>query len=122
VSARQFSYDSLFYNPPYLPAIIEVKFAPLNFRVLGLTTRLSNGTYFIQLNKTYPLKTIQRTFFHELVHVYQFQRGLLREDGVFVYWKGQAYDWNSPWHMRPWEIHAEAMTDSLYKDMIPLSK
>lgn len=112
-STRAFIKDSL-NNAPFREAMIKVKFGPLHPRIGGLTTKIVDGVYFIQMNPTWDLETAQRTFFHELVHVYQFRKGWLIERQTHAVWKGIEYSWFLPWILRPWEIHAELLTDALF--------
>lgn len=113
-SLRDFWNDSIAI-PPYIKPKVVVKFAPLHYRIGGMTTKIENGIYFIQINPAWDLNTAQRTMLHEYVHVLQFHRGMLIEGpGNIVIWKGGFYTWSIPWHQRPWEIHAEKLTDKLF--------
>lgn len=114
-SIQNFTKDSLLFNPPRISPIIITKIAPLHFNIVGLTTEITKGVYLIQLNPIYPVETLQRTMFHELVHVLQFERGYLISRFGTVYWKGEESTWALPWNMRPWEIHAEKLTDELFQ-------
>ena len=113
-SILNFVRDSL-NRPPYKEAVIQIKFAPLDDRIGGLTTQISPNVYFIQLNRKYDLATAQRILFHELVHVHQFKMGHLIElPGDMVFWKGNLFDWRLPWAFRPWEIQAELWSEELF--------
>lgn len=112
-STMSFIADSL-NRPPFREAMIKVKFGPLHPRIGGLTTEIVDGVYFIQMNPRYDLATAQRTFFHELVHVYQFRMNWLIERQTDVLWKGQVWSWKVPWILRPWELQAEAYTNELF--------
>lgn len=113
-SIRAFITDSINTSNFYIPKVI-IKFAPLHYRIGGITTEISPGTYFIQLNRSHDLLTIQRTLFHEWVHVLQFHRGWLKDNDNIVEWKGDYYAWSLPWSLRPWEVNAEAYTNTLFK-------
>ena len=113
-SSQKFLKDSLMRNPPFRSPFIQTKMSPLDFRIIGLTTEILPGVYLIQLNNRYPLEKLERTWFHELVHVYQFERGLLKEVFGTVFWMGRLNTWIQPWATRPWEIHAEKFTDELF--------
>jgi hypothetical protein len=114
-SIQRFTKDSLLFNLPRVSPIIITKIAPLRFNIVGLTTEITKGVYLIQLNSMYPIETLQRTMFHELAHVLQFERGYLISRFGRVYWKGEESTWALPWNMRPWEIHAEKLTDELFQ-------
>lgn len=120
-SSQRFLKDSLMdKNPPYRQPFIQVKMSPLNFRIIGLTTEVMPGVYLVQLNSQYPVERLQRTFFHELVHVYQMHNGLLKEGMGIVFWMGQLSTWQQPWGERAWEIHAEKWTDEMFVPNEPI--
>jgi len=104
----------LLRNPPLISPVIKTEMAPLDFRIIGLTTEILPNIYLIQLNSRYTLERLERTFFHELVHVYQFEKGLLKEGFGLVTWRGQISTWDQPWGDRPWEQHAEELTHKLF--------
>lgn len=112
-SIECFLTDSIM-RAPYRPPVIRTELAPLHPRILGLTTEIGDNVYLIQLNSQYGLRQLQRTLFHELVHVYQFERNMLETGPGLVWWEGNIYTWLIPWAYRPWEIHAEHLTDELY--------
>ena len=112
-SIQCFVKDSIL-RAPFRPPIIKTELAPLHPRIVGLTTEIGDNVYLIQLNTGYGLKALQRTLFHELVHVYQFEKNWLETGPGLVWWRGSIYTWLLPWGMRPWEIHAERLTDELY--------
>lgn len=113
-SIKRFVNDSI-QRPPYIPSTIIVRFGPLEDRIVGLTTKISEDTYFIQINKKFPFKVTERALMHEMIHVYQFKTNMLAETNIgLVSWKGDLYTWLIPWGLRPWEIHAEILTDKLF--------
>ena len=118
-SIMSFVKDSISKNPPRRSPLIITKISPLRFNIIGLTTEITDGTYLIQLNSMYPVDILQRTMFHELVHVLQFNRRYLIEAFGEVFWKGEISTWDVPWGERPWEIHAEELTDQLF---VPTNK
>jgi len=114
-SILKFTKDSLLTYPYRIPPKIVTKLVPLKFDIIGLTTEISKGVYLIQLNPNYSTKILQRTMFHELVHVLQFEKGYLISKDRTVYWKGVKSSWMLPWNLRPWEIHAEKLTEKLFQ-------
>ena len=116
-STLRFIQDSILFTPPRIPPIVKTKMGPLHPRIIGLTTEVTKGVYLIQLNSIYSIKVLQRTLFHELAHVYQFERGLLQDMGDIIIWNGRIYGWGQPWADRPWELHAEKLVEELF---IPL--
>lgn len=113
-SIQSFLQDSLLFTPPRIQPLIVTRLSPLHPKIIGLTTEITQGVYLIQLNGIYSSETLQRTLFHELIHVYQFERDLLQEMGRFIVWKNVIFSWSVPWDKRPWEIHAEMMTEQLF--------
>jgi len=114
-SVVKFVQDSLL-KPPYRSAYIDVKWAPLHPAILGLTTKIKDDVFFIQLNRGMSLEETQRVLMHELIHVYQFHYNLLEDlPGANVRWKDSIYTWNIAWKDRPWEIHAEAWSTEFFK-------
>lgn len=109
-SIQRYLRDSINNNPFNQPQIY-IQLEPLHPRLLGITYKLAPNIYLIGLNPLYSHQTLQRTLFHELVHVKQLDRQHL-DRGL---WMGQPQDWTLPWSSRPWEQQAEAETHLLYK-------
>lgn len=112
-SSQEFKDKYILKQLPQISPKVVVKLSPLAPHIGGITTQIDEHIYFIQINPMFDLQTSQRTYFHELVHVYQFDNGILT-DGPIPTWRGWPYSWAIPWQYRPWEIHAEALTDSLF--------
>ena len=109
-SIQRYLRDSINIAPFNKPTIY-IQLEPLHPRLLGITYKLANNTYLIGLNPLYSQQTLERTLFHELVHVKQLDRNHLYGS----LWMGKPQDWSLPWSSRPWEQQAEAETDKLYK-------
>lgn len=109
-SIQEYIKDSINNNPFNQPQIL-IQLEPLHPRLIGITYKLQNNLYLIGLNPLYSHLTLQRTLFHELVHVKQLDRQHLNGDQ----WMGKPQDWSLPWSSRPWEQQAEAETDLFYK-------
>ena len=102
--------DSIQQYPFNKPQIL-IQLEPLHPGLLGITYKLNPNLYLIGLNPLYSHLTLERTLFHELVHVKQ----LVNRDLDGKLWKGQLQDWTLPWSSRPWEQQAEAETRLFYK-------
>ena len=114
-SIVKFVNDSLI-RAPFKSAYIDVKWGPLHPRILGLTTEVKEGIFFIQLSRGLSLEETQRVLMHELIHVYQFHYNLLEDlPGGGIRWETKIYSWDLAWKERPWEIHAEALSTKLFK-------
>ena len=109
-SIQRYIKDSINHIPFNQPTIY-IQLEPLHPRLLGITYKLASNTYLIGLNPLYSQQTLQRTLFHELVHVKQLDRNHLYGS----LWMGKPQDWSLPWSSRPWEQQAEAETHKLYK-------
>ena len=109
-SIQEYIKDSINNNPFNQPQIY-IQLEPLHPRLLGITYQLANNIYLIGLNPIYSQQTLERTLFHELVHVKQLDRNHLYGS----LWMGKPQDWSLPWSSRPWEQQAEAETHLLYK-------
>ena len=109
-SIQRYIKDSINHIPFNQPTIY-IQLEPLHPRLLGITYKLASNTYLIGLNPLYSQQTLQRTLFHELVHVKQLDRGHLYGS----LWMGKPQDWSLPWSSRPWEQQAERETHKLYK-------
>ena len=109
-SIQRYLKDSINRNPFNQPQIY-IQLEPLHPRLLGITYKLAPNTYLIGLNPLYSHPTLQRTLFHELVHVKQLDRQHLNGS----LWMGKPQDWSLPWSSRPWEQQAEAETELFYK-------
>ena len=109
-SIQQYIKDSI-NRVPFNQPQIYIQLEPLHPRLIGITYKLANNLYLIGLNPLYSHLTLQRTLFHELVHVKQLDRQHLNGQ----LWMGLPQDWSLPWSSRPWEQQAEAETHKLYK-------
>ena len=109
-SIQEYIKDSI-KQYPFNPPQILIQLEPLHPRLIGITYKVANNLYLIGLNPLYSHPILQRTLFHELVHVKQ----LVNRDLDGKLWKGQPQDWSLPWSSRPWEQQAERETDLFYK-------
>jgi len=109
-SIQRYIKDSI-NRVPFNQPQIYIQLEPLHPRLIGITYKLANNLYLIGLNPLYSQQTLQRTLFHELVHVKQLDRQHLNGS----LWMGLPQDWSLPWSSRPWEQQAERETDLLYK-------
>lgn len=101
----------MFRGPLFQHPIIIIKYAPLHPMCVGLTRKLSDGVFIVDLNPTYDDRQLERTLIHEIRHVYQIHNGLLGiSNGCFV-WKNQTYPFSTSYRTRPWEIDAEKMVE-----------
>ena len=75
----------------------------------GITVDLSQltGCYMVVIKPTRKLKDIGLTLAHEMVHVKQMAKGILKstKNGTHI-WAGKKYSKNTAYLSMPWEIEA----------------
>jgi len=77
----------------------------------------------LEIAKTHKGKKVgflmqMRTIVHEMVHIKQFLKGELDEQGIR--WYGELYD-NVPYSKQPWEIEAYGREDELFMKCYPFN-
>jgi len=77
------------------------------------------NSYLIEIKQTRNLNEMGKTLAHEMVHVRQMARGILKSvsRGVRI-WAGKRYSKNTPYLDQPWEQDAFARTEILYRRAI----
>ena len=76
------------------------------------------GTYNcheITINNELELQDAMIALTHEMIHVQQYMKGLLKEDGSKMYWRGKYIPDNTNYFNRPWEKHARRNELRVYK-------
>lgn len=84
---------------------------------LGLTVAMDSlDSSVIVIRSTQSIKQIGLTLAHELVHVRQMSKGILKtiEYGVHV-WAGKRYPKSTPYLSRPWELDAFARQEIIFR-------
>lgn len=68
----------------------------------------------IRLDVSLPLKDLVSTLMHEMVHVWQYMTGKLKQPSTNkAIFDGVDYDWDMDYDTRPWEIEAHAKEKQL---------
>jgi hypothetical protein len=84
----------------------------------GITLDLSKATdcYMVVITPTRKLKDLGLTLAHEMVHVKQFAKGILKNksNGVNI-WAGKRYNHKVAYLDRPWEIEAFARQELILR-------
>jgi hypothetical protein len=107
--------SKLFKGPAFQQPIVYIDYSPLHSQVAGLTREIGPGIFMIDLNPIYDFILLEKVLLHELAHVYQIYKGdLYRNEFGFV-WKGEHYRFGTPYNLRPWELHAEAVVAEICK-------
>ena len=69
----------------------------------------------ITIDNTLELQDAMIALTHEMIHVQQYMKGLLKEDKADMYWRGKHIPNNTPYFDRPWEKHARRNELRVYK-------
>lgn len=115
-SHLQYIQDSIQPPIPQIPITIYVEWRLLHPRTVGLAWPINEHTYLIELNPLWPELHYQ-TMHHELVHIKQFVRQDLEYNPITkqARWLGQPIDWDTPYHIRPWEVQADLQASEYIK-------
>ena len=71
--------------------------------------------YTIRVDSTQARKEIISTIIHEMVHVYQYVTGKMKQKWVHeVVFEKKVYPWDMEYQERPWEIEAHTFEKDLY--------
>ena len=62
----------------------------------------------ITIDNTLELQDAMIALTHEMIHVQQCMKGLLKEDGSKMYWRGKYIPDKTNYFNRPWEKHARS--------------
>lgn len=101
--------------------IIHVVFRK-KMRYLGLTTVEDYNVvgkpreFIIEIKRNQSEVETIKTLAHEMVHVRQFARGELNEEGTL--WQGRSITRDLDYHEQPWEIEAHDLTEILYEEYV----
>ena len=73
----------------------------------GITTEIPGIGYFIVINSKMTLLQTALTLAHEMIHVYQFAKGILKtnKNGNKI-WAGKHFSYKTSYLDMPWEIQA----------------
>jgi len=88
---------------------------------MGTTVPLTGiDTFLVVLKPTRNWVNLGVTLAHELTHVAQFAKGLLKPTAKGRLWKGKLYKVNHPYLDQPWEIQAFARQEIIFRRAIEL--
>jgi hypothetical protein len=88
---------------------------------LGTTVPLTGiDTFLVVLKPTRNWVNLGVTLAHELTHVAQFAKGLLKPTAKGRTWKGKFYKADYPYLDQPWEIQAFAKQEIVFRRAIEL--
>jgi len=93
--------------------IVYIDFSPLFPGILGLTRKIGEGVYMIDLSPLCTSEELEFILLHELVHVWQLHTGILgKGKGCFIY-RGIQYQYWFPYKLRPWEKEADRIAEEV---------
>ena len=105
--------DRLFTEPSFQQPIVYIDFSPLFPGILGLTRKIGEGVYMIDLSPLCTSEELEFILLHELVHVWQLHTGILgKGKGCFIY-RGVQYQYWFPYKLRPWEKEADRIAEEV---------
>jgi hypothetical protein len=88
---------------------------------MGTTIPLTGiDTFLVVLKPTRNWMNLGVTLAHELTHVAQFAKGLLKPTAKGRTWKGKFYKADHPYLDQPWEIQAFAKQEIVFRRAIEL--
>jgi hypothetical protein len=75
-------------------------------------------SYVVIIKPTMSIKDIGLTLAHEMVHVRQFAKGILKSKNGVNYWKGKRYSKKTKYLDCPWEQDAFARQEIIFRKSI----
>lgn len=96
---------------------LKCKFPTKKFLILGFVERVNMGGltfYDVTIHMNHSVHSIIKTVAHELIHVQQYQSGMLSFKNGRGYWNGQDFT-DTKYEKRPWEVDAFSRDKSLGK-------
>jgi hypothetical protein len=98
--------------------LLMVKMDP-ELRDMGTTVpMLGIDTYLVVIKPTRSLHVLGSTLAHELVHVRQLAKGVLKITPRGRTWQGKFYSKKTPYLQQPWEIQAFAQQEIVFRRAI----
>jgi len=100
--------------------LLMIKVDP-DIEEMGTTVPLTGiDTMLVVLKPTRNWVDLGVTLAHELTHVAQFAKGILKPTAKGRLWKGKLYKANHPYLDQPWEIQAFARQEIIFRRAIEL--
>ena len=104
---------------------IEVSIADIPGDADAYHCCIDKGEHEIEVQKGLIEEDFMTAVFHEMVHVRQHERGLLKDHGIRKAWKGEEYigiyDTTETYMNLPWEEEAYRLQEELYNKWIQTS-
>ena len=84
----------------------------------GYHINFDDDSHEITINNEMDLQPMMIALAHELVHVQQYMKGMIKEDGNDTYWRGKLVSDNIHYFDKPWEKHARRNELRVYKEYL----
>lgn len=113
ILTKYYNHDDITLNITYNNTMCN-HFSTEDIELDAYLDKINDKTYNLILRENSILKEVIP---HELVHLHQYEIGDLKVDRnkkVFI-WKGESYDYSTPYRDRPWEKEALKLQRVLWK-------
>ena len=101
---------------------VEISFTDLEGDVDGYHCCIEKGNHELEIQTDLIEEDLVTCIFHEMVHVRQHERGLLKDKGIVKSWKGEEfigiYDTVDTYKNLPWEEEAYRLQEDMYNKWI----
>ncbi len=74
-----------------------------------------NECHEISISNQLDIQDAMIALTHEFIHIQQYMKGLLKEDGKNMYWRGKYIPDDTNYFDRPWEKHARRNELKVYR-------
>ncbi len=85
---------------------------------MGMTVPLDGLDSYVIVIKPMKLKDVGLTLAHEMTHVRQMAKGILKTVNGSTYWNGKKYSKKTPYLDQPWEVDAFARQEIIFRKAI----
>ena len=126
---RDLAYKAVFFALKFLMPRkqnleIELSITDLEGDVDGFQCCIDKGEHEIEIQQGLIEEDFVTAIFHEMVHVRQHERGLLKDHGIRKSWKGEEYlgiyDTVDTYKNLPWEEEAYRLQEEMYTKWIQI--
>ena len=84
----------------------------------GYHINFDDDNHEITINNELDLQPMMIALAHEMVHVQQYMKGMIKEDGNDTYWRGKLVSNDTHYFDRPWEKLARRNELKVYKEYL----
>lgn len=117
-----FQFAMKYLMPRKKNLVVEITLTDIEGDVDGYHCAIDKGEHEIEIQQGLIEEDMVTCLFHEMVHVRQHERGLLKDYGIRKAWKGEEYigiyDTVDTYMNLPWEEEAYRLQEEMYKKWI----